>query len=455
MNFFSITALFLMLLSFFYPKSRLYKFSMLLALLSVVMALGKNTPVHSWFFTFMPFFSQLRHPGFAMTLFTVPFSIITAFTLEHIISMTPAHVPFLSRFAYTSEFSKKVNRIFIYIMAALISTILLIILNRELFIKTYGLSARTALNFVLGLFIFAAMLALNFFFFYAREKGLIRGGFYVFTLLCALFFEFTFFIAGVNPVIDLSIYGNFRPRTLSLLQGTNYKLLHTGELSANRMTPGPTLYIAEANFLSSIPSNTGTLYNLTDAGGYNPVEPRLYSQFLKGAVGDSNIIDRQKLDILNVKYLISRSEISDPALVKIDDGPVKIYKNLKALPVFFTTKERDSVDLIVGQYSWSRKKEYDYTYYDIEATMEKDGYFIFSSSMYPGWSVFVDNVACPIEKCLGIYMGVKVLSGYHRIIFRYLPVNFSWYMAIFLAAAAAFLFTAAFVIFRKNKNLPV
>jgi hypothetical protein len=78
MNFFSITALFLLLLSFFYPKNRLYKFTLTLVFLAVVISLGRNTPVHSWFFTFFPFFSMLRHPGFAMTLFTLPFSIISA-----------------------------------------------------------------------------------------------------------------------------------------------------------------------------------------------------------------------------------------------------------------------------------------------------------------------------------------------------------------------------------------
>jgi hypothetical protein len=443
MNFFSITALFLLLLSFFYPKNRLYKFSVLMTLLSVVMALGRYTPVHSWFFTFFPFFSQLRHPGFAMTLFTLPFSIIAAFTVEHIISMTPAHVPFLSRFAYTSDFSKKVYRIFIYIMASLVATILLIILNRDPFVKTYSLTPRVALNFVMGLFLFSAILGANFLLFYAREKGLIRGGFYVFTLLSALFMEFIFFIAGVNPLIDQSIYHDFKPSTLQLLQGTNYKLLHTDELSANRLSPGPTLYEAEKSFLSSIPSNTGTLYNLNDAGGYNPVEPRQYSSFLKSAVGPGNTIDHAKLNLLNVKYLISRSEITDPGLDKVYDGPIKIYKNIKALPVFFTTKDRDNVDLIVGQYSWSRKKEFDYTYYDVEATMEKDGYFVFSNNLYPGWRVYVDNIACPIEKCFGIYMCVKVSAGYHRVVFQYLPVNFKWYLAAFFLAAAAFLYFAA------------
>ena len=441
MNFFSITALFLLLLSFFYPKNRLYKFTLTLVFLAVVISLGRNTPVHSWFFTFFPFFSMLRHPGFAMTLFTLPFSIISAHAVEHIISMSPSHIPFLSRFAYTSGFSKKVNRVFFYLMASLAAAIGLIIINRALFIRTYNLTPQAAINFVTGLFIFTVILGINFLLFYARERGFIRGGFYIFVLLFGLFFEFTFFIGGVNPLIDASIY-NYTPKTLQAVQGTDYKILHTQDLTENRIFPGTTLYGAETNFLSSIPSNTSTLYGLSDAGGYNPVEPRVYKSFLNSVFLPGGAVNHDKLNLLNVKYLISRSEISDPALEKIYGGQVNIYRNIYALPVFFTTKNRDSADLIVGQYSWSRKKEYDYTYYAIEATMEKDGYFVFSGSVYPGWRVYVDNIAAPVETCLGIYMGVKVSAGYHNIIFRYFPVNFKWYMALFFAASAAFLYFA-------------
>jgi hypothetical protein len=462
MNYFSITGVFLVFLSLFYPKTRLYKFCLFMVVFSVIMALGKNTPVHSWFFTFLPFFSLLRHPGFAMTLFVVPCSIIIAFTVENILTLTPAHVPIINRFPYTADFSGKIFRFFAYIIITFTVVLLLLILNHDIVMKNYNLSPRTELNLISGLFIFIFIFSINALLFFFREKNKISPNFYFFTLLFMLFFELSYFISGVNPMVSDIIYGNTSLKfdTTSLIKASNYKFLHTDDVSSRTITSAGTLLSAQMDFLSGIPSNTGILYGLSDAGGYNPVEPKLYTSYLKSVIKDGVILDYDKLSLLNVKYLITLAEISSPNFEKIYDGNVKVFKNLRALPVFFTSSSKDSLDLIVGQYSWSRRNEYDYSSCKVDVSIGKPGYFIFSNNFYPGWTAYVDNQAAVIEKCFGIYMGIKVSEGSHEIILAYTPTNLKLYfilhfiiMLSFILFGITWLFTTAPAANRLKQNI--
>lgn len=432
MNYFSITAIFLLFLSLFYPKTRLYKFSFFMVIFSVIMALGKNTPVHSWFFTFLPFFSQLRHPGFAMTMFVIPFAVIVATTVEHIRSLTPAQVPIINRFAYTANFSNRVFGFLAYTVITFIVVLLLIILNKDLVMKNYNLTPKTELNLVAGLFIFTAIFLVNTVLFYLKDKNKISSNFYLFTLFFLLFFEFARFISGVNPVVSDKIYRHkeLKLETTELIKSANYKFLHLDDASDRIVTSGSTLLSAQIDFISGIPSNTGILHGLNDAGGYNPVEPKLYTGYLKGIFRDGAITDYERLNLLNVKYLITLGEITGSNFEKIYDKNFKIYRNSRALPVFFASSSADKLDLIVGQYSWSRKNEFDFNSYKVDVSIGRPGYVVFSNNFYPGWTAYVDNKTAAIEKCFGIFMGVKVSEGTHEIIFNYTPINIKLYFIL-------------------------
>ncbi len=452
MNFFSVSAVFLLVLSFFYPKSRLYTFSLTLAGVSLLLALGKNTPVHAWFFTFLPYFSMLRHPGFAMTLFIIPASIMAAFTVQHINSFTPARAPFIDRFRYMHGISRRVFRLIFYTLCAICALTLLVVINREVVMKTYGLGPKTFSNFIFGLFSFLAIFGFNFALFYFKDKGKISPAFYSCTLIFSIFFELIYFTFGVNPVLPEKIYSpDYKPATVSLLRTSNYKFIHTEAANSANMTGGKTPLEAEYAFLNKIPSNTGIVYGLNDAGGYNPVQPKAYTEFLDSVIQGDSVLDREKLNLLNVKYLVS---LSDPGIAdfeKIYDNGIMIFKNPKALPMFFTSGGKDKLDLIIGQYSWSRRKELDYTFFKISANIEKDGYFIFSNNYYPGWTVYVDNRTAVIEKCFDIFMGVKVTKGQHEVTFKYSPTHLRDYIMLYGVMAFALLFLGVGVVILSLK----
>jgi hypothetical protein len=457
MNFFSVTAVFLLTLSFFYPKNKLYIFSVLTACLAVLLSLGGNTPVHSWFFTFFPFFSMLRHPGFAMTLFMIPACIMIAFTVQNIISMTHAHVPIINRFRYTSGISRRVFMTLFYIILAFAAVITMLVSCREAVMKNYSLSSGTFFNFIFGLLAFLAIFSLNFVMLYLKEKGKISLHFYAGLLVFFVLFELMYAASGVNPAVSEKIYNpdSLNLETVPILRSFDYKFLHTPAAAGSGFTKGSDALSAEVNFLRSIPSNTGLVYGLNDAGGYNPVQPEDYTNFLKSVVRDDRVLNPEKLSIMNVKYLICLSDPGVAGLEKVYDSDFKIYRNPGALPIFFTSKDISSPELIVGQYSWSRKKDLDYSMFKIDAGVEDDGYFIFSNNYYPGWNVYVDNKISTIEKCFGLYMGVKLTKGRHEVIFKYVPTNLYIYMLLFGVISAAMLFFGTgylILVIRKNNG---
>ncbi|MCE5299473.1 MAG: YfhO family protein [Spirochaetia bacterium] len=454
----SITALFLIFLSFFYPKNRLYIFSLSMVLFAILLGLGKNTPVHSWFFVFLPFFSLLRHPGFAMTLLVLPAAFMCAFTVDNIRSLTHAHVPIIHRFAYTKAFSRRIFRFIFYTLLSMTALLLLIVINRATVIKNYGMTDRQLLYFIFGLAGFLGIFGFNFLAFYLREKALITGKFHTGLVAFLIFFELMYFISPINPTVDSVIY---KPRdlklaTVPLFRTTNYKLLHTEAAAACRVTSGRTLLDAQAGFISMIPSNTAQVFGFSDAGGYNPVEPKIYTDYIRHTVSGDTVLDTNRINILNVKYIISMGDLANPEFEKIYDGPFRIYRNPRAYPVFFTSASADRPDLIVGQYSWSRQKEYDYTMYKVDASVEKDGYFVFSNNYYPGWNVYVDNQMEKPVNCFGIYMGVKIPKGSHVVTFKYSPTNIRLYSILFLTIAGLMLFLGLIYtpVFKKRQMLP-
>ena len=135
-----------------------------------------------------------------------------------------------------------------------------------------------------------------------------------------------------------------------------------------------------------------------------------------------------------------------------DDGLTKVYKNQKALPLFFVSKDSRTLSLLASQSTWARKKEFDYSSYKIDMTSEGEGYLVFSNNYYPGWRVYVDNQKNEIVKCFGIYMGTKIPAGRHTIIFKFIPTFLTLYTLMFFSGVMLLLLIA--FIYTREKKIP-
>ncbi len=301
MNFFTITALFLVTVSFFYPKNRLYVWSALVLCAGLLMAMGRNTPVYSWFFTFIPFFSAMRHPAFAMTLVILPFAIMAAFSLENInfinevqLSLFDKLTPFSRVSSYFSlKFSSRLFKVFLF----MVLVFALVILNRLQLMKVYGMDYPVFLKFIYGCLVFFLIFGFNIALFFFKEKGRISTGFYSVILVFFMFFESLYFISGINPVVGNKIYdtASLSIPAVSMVKSNNYKIMHTDAADRDRVIPGTSVFDSDKNFFMQIPSNTGMLFEISEAGGYDALELKSYHDFMSGIFRDDEILDPASL----------------------------------------------------------------------------------------------------------------------------------------------------------------
>jgi hypothetical protein len=458
MNYFSVTFIFLFMLSLFYPKNKLYVFSAIMIALSLLLSLGGNTPVHSWFYAFLPFFWTLRHPGMAIMLFTLPASIISAFSIENIKLLTPIQLSLfenLSPFSrlrnyFDARFSNKVLGIFLTALAA----VMLVVFNGGAVLKIYNLEPAGLVKFITGCMFFLGIFFINVLLFFFCEKNTITKNFYFSVIALIIFMEFYFFVSPLNPVVSAGIY-NIQETTVDAasIVRSGYKFMHTGRSARDRNFSGTDILDAQMRFLNTLPSNTGILHWLYDAGGYNPLVLKGYSEYINSIFKGDEVTAPEKLKLLNVKYLISSGDINVEGYEKIyDNGLIKINKALNALPVFFVTSSKDALDLRMAQSSWSRRKEHDFNMLTVNLNTNGDGYFIYSNNYYPGWKVYVDNKTGTLEKCLGLYMGVRVAKGTHDITLIYTPEHLREFLLLFYIAAAFFFVFGAIYIFRRPRH---
>jgi hypothetical protein len=457
MNYFSVTFVFLFFLSFFYPKNKLYVFSVISIAAGILLSLGSNTPLHSWFYAFAPFFWSLRHPGFAIMLITIPAAVITAFSIENIRLLTPIQLSLFENMSpfsgmrnyFDARFTNKIFSVFLVFLALF----MLILLNSESVLKIYGLNAAAFINFIYGCLFFLGLFFLNVILFFFCEKNSISKNFYFIILGLMIFAELQFFISPVNPVITSKIYDlkKSAPETAELIKASNYKFLHTTRAAKERNFSGSSILSAQLNFLSSMPSNTGSLHGIYDAGGYNPLMLDNYFRFISPIFNGDEVVSPERLSLLNVKYLISKTDTFPAGYEKIyDNGLIKISKSNKTVPIFFVSKSSEKLDLRMAQSSWSRKKENDYNSIKINVKTDGDGYFVYSNNFYPGWKVYVDNQTGTLEKCFDLYMGVKITKGTHDITLVYTPEHLKDFLTMSYFTFSLICFMGLILVFRRR-----
>jgi hypothetical protein len=459
LNYFSVTFVFLLALSVFYPKDRLYKFSAVMIIISILLSLGANTPVHSWFYAFLPFFWSLRHPGFAIMLMVIPVSAITAFTVENIRLLTPIQ---LSLFENLSPFSRMrnyfdarfTNRV-LGVFLALVAAFMLLLFNNGPVMKIYGFSPAGLLAFVYGCLFFLGMFFINLALFFFCEKNSITKNFYFSVLALMMFMEFYFFASPLNPVVSSKIYDirSTGVETAEIVRSGTYKFMHTERSARDRNFSGADVLDAQMKFMSTLPSNTGILYRICDAGGYNPLMLEDYANFIGPIFRGDEVADPEKLNLLNVKYLISSGDVSVRGYEKTyGNGLISVSKSQNTLPMFFVTKSKDRLDLRMAQSSWSRKKENDYGELKITLNTDGDGYFVYANNYYPGWKVYVDNRESVIEKCLGLYLGVKITKGAHDVTLVYVPEHLREFLLLNYLISAVLMILGVIVIVNQSKR---
>ncbi|EKD64456.1 MAG: hypothetical protein ACD_50C00382G0001, partial [uncultured bacterium] len=236
--------------------------------------------------------------------------------------------------------------------------------------------------------------------------------------------------------------------------------------------------------------NISSVYGIESADGYDPLFLKDYASLVTSwqtgkiiSPGSFNrIVTPQKYDspitnLLNVKYILTFDELSQPGFKKIlEEGETKVYQNENVLPRAFFVNEvikvanRDQelerlldknfnlkTQAVASSFEFASQSFSaqiileKYTDQSLEMTTisDNDAPLILSNVFYPGWKAFIDGQETEIKRANFILQALIVPQGKHAVEFKFKPKSF--YNGLYLSMIAVVL-TAVSAFFLWNKK---
>ncbi|HTV00915.1 MAG TPA: YfhO family protein [Luteitalea sp.] len=213
---------------------------------------------------------------------------------------------------------------------------------------------------------------------------------------------------------------------------------------------------------TALPPNTAMAYGLSDARGWDGMNPYRYTRLLDlGYLRQSadplrHLANPTLLDLLNVKYVLLESELALPPdrYKRIPGSRAPLYENRHQSPRAFLvdryrvldepamlrTLHEGSADLsrevlleeelpeaerpVVAPEDAARDvrvTHYRDTFVELRVRTTTAAILVMSDAHYPGWSATVDNVPAPIRRADYALRAVSVQAGDHVVRFHYRP----------------------------------
>jgi len=194
-------------------------------------------------------------------------------------------------------------------------------------------------------------------------------------------------------------------------------------------------------------TNKYAYFGISSVSGYHAAKMGLYDRMTRELGFPRSI---KLLDLMNVKYVISPSEIRLPVFKPVLNAPAgRIYENRQVLPRFFTVdsvvvvsdpessleemkKPRfdpgeyavavalENLDLEKGARAELAVKEYDIHRIDLTAEASGRCFLVMSETYYPpGWRAFVDGREVQILQTDYMFRGLPLDRGRHEVVLKY------------------------------------
>ena len=213
-----------------------------------------------------------------------------------------------------------------------------------------------------------------------------------------------------------------------------------------------------------LPPDTSGFYGIESAEGYDPLYLREYGDFI-GVLGHGNpdtihsdfqriitirTIDSPLLPLLNVRFILSLSDLQFPHLTKVfQEGETRIYEYDGYLPrAFFAYKTAtpdesgSPYDLLFGDdvrngstavvehdmrvpsvpmkdYEYVRITSYTAGRITVDVSADVPRMLVVLNQYYPGWTATVDGVKSEIVRTNAIFQGVRIEQGLHTVELTY------------------------------------
>jgi hypothetical protein len=260
------------------------------------------------------------------------------------------------------------------------------------------------------------------------------------------------FGSGLNPLISQSIY-RYRPSTLEFVKREegSFRLMLTPRTEIyNRWIRGTTGEEVLMRAKGSLVPNLGMLDHLFDAYGYTSLKLNDYISLLDHIKGSPYKEIAHLLNLLNIRYIISKWELNIEGLELAFKNEAMIYLNNSVLPRAFlvpsaigvegkekafrrvTSQGFDPRDEVVlegktregGGRGRCKMIEYGPNMVKIEVSSDGPSFLFLSDTYYPGWEAYIDGVRTHIYRANYCFRAVRVPSGEHIVKFVYRPLSF-------------------------------
>lgn len=236
-------------------------------------------------------------------------------------------------------------------------------------------------------------------------------------------------------------------------------------------------------------SSAAMLFEIPDANGNDPFALERYIQVRLSFVANGarwgryyQVADAHSpvLDLLNVRYLLSRKPVE--RLARVEDLPgSNVYENPNALPRFFLVDRIERVQdmeqalavlrspqfqprefaVVEGAPAFASHQDasvlppvrvlrYEPREIEIETDAPRAAYLVTSEADYPGWRAWIDRREQPIFTTDIAFRGLPVPAGRHRIEMRFAPPVWRGAVVSGIALAALFWCAASAIISRRR-----
>lgn len=206
-------------------------------------------------------------------------------------------------------------------------------------------------------------------------------------------------------------------------------------------------------------TNFSVIYKIQSIEGYDPLYLKNYAEFIaaseredhsiKSPFGFNRIItphniNSQAIDFLNVKYVLSLSDIDSPKFKKVfQEGKTWVYENLNVMPrAFFiknveTQKVRGKIakslfevnlastaivekNMVQNTFNIGLAEISGYTSNRVEINTENPGagFLVLSDVYYPAFHATIDGIDSEIMQVNLAFRGILVPAGKHKIVFN-------------------------------------
>ncbi|MFQ5854803.1 MAG: oligosaccharide flippase family protein [Anaerolineae bacterium] len=207
--------------------------------------------------------------------------------------------------------------------------------------------------------------------------------------------------------------------------------------------------------------NAGMRHGIHDIRGYDSIIPRQYTDYMAalgtqdlllynriGPLNDPATLDSPRLDLLNVKYVLSTEDINHLDFRQVfRDGDVRVYEHTNALPRALLTSETPSDFPPASRFTFHASRITRYTPNGIEIAVETETpqTLVLTDSYFPGWRAFVTPASgeereVEIVRAFENFRAVEVPAGQSAVRFKYFPMSVKAGMYVsFLGAVVLFL----------------